>query len=46
MSQQNIETFMLFTFRGRKIVRMDSVLQRAEALEALGLSEQDTYAVS
>jgi ketosteroid isomerase-like protein len=31
--------FQLFTFRGGKIVRMESVMHEAEALEAAGLSE-------
>jgi ketosteroid isomerase-like protein len=31
--------FMLFTFRGEKIVRMESLMEEAEALEALGLSD-------
>jgi ketosteroid isomerase-like protein len=31
--------FMLFTFRGRKIVRIESVMGESEALEAVGLSE-------
>ncbi len=31
--------FILFTFRGRKIVRMESIVDEAEALEAAGLSE-------
>ena len=31
--------FMLFTLRGRRIVRMESILDEAEALEAVGLSE-------
>ena len=31
--------FQLFTFRGGKIVRMESVMGQAEALEAAGLSE-------
>jgi ketosteroid isomerase-like protein len=31
--------FQLFTFRGGKIVRMESVMSEAEALEAAGLSE-------
>ena len=31
--------FMLFTFRGTKIVRIEAILDRAEALEAAGLSE-------
>jgi ketosteroid isomerase-like protein len=35
----NLEFFMLFTFRGGKIVRLESVLNEAEALEAAGLSE-------
>ena len=30
---------MLFTFRGRKIVRMESIVDEGEALEAAGLSE-------
>jgi ketosteroid isomerase-like protein len=31
--------FMLFTFRGGKIVRIESILNTADALEAAGLSE-------
>ena len=31
--------FQLFTFRGQKIVRMESIMDEAEALEAVGLSE-------
>ena len=31
--------YMLFTLRGRKLVRMDSIVDEAEALEAAGLSE-------
>jgi ketosteroid isomerase-like protein len=34
-----IPFFTLFTFRGGKIVRMESVLDEAEAREAAGLSE-------
>jgi len=37
---------ILFTFRGGKIVRIDNVLRRAEALEAVGLSEQEAHAES
>ena len=33
------EFFMLFTFRGGKIVRIESVLNEREALKAAGLSE-------
>jgi hypothetical protein len=33
------EFFMLFTFRGAKIVRIESVLTESEALAAAGLSE-------
>jgi ketosteroid isomerase-like protein len=33
------EFFMLFTFRGGKIVRIESILERDDALEAAGLSE-------
>jgi hypothetical protein len=32
--------FMLFTFRGKKIVRIESIMSEGEALEAVGLSEQ------
>ena len=35
----DIPFFMLFTFRGKKIVRVDSMIEEAEALEAAGLSE-------
>jgi ketosteroid isomerase-like protein len=31
--------FMLFTFRAGKIVRIESILDRDQALEAAGLSE-------
>jgi uncharacterized protein len=31
--------FMLFTFRGGKIVRIESILERGQALEAAGLQE-------
>ena len=31
--------FMVFSFRGGKIVRMESILNRDDALEAAGLSE-------
>jgi ketosteroid isomerase-like protein len=31
--------FMLFTFRGGKIVRIESILERDEAIEAAGLRE-------
>ena len=34
-----LEHFMLFTFRGKKIVRWESVMSEADALEAVGLSE-------
>ena len=40
----DLKYFMLFTFRGEKIVRYDSVMHEPEALEALGLSEQDAHA--
>ena len=35
----DIPYFQLFTFRGGKIVRMESVMDEAEALEAAGLWE-------
>ena len=35
----DISYFLLFTFRGGKIVRMESVMGEGEALEAVGLSE-------
>src|SRR3954451_7446272 len=31
--------FMLFTFRGKKIVRLENAMDEREALEAVGLSE-------
>src|SRR6478736_922417 len=34
----DISYFMLFTFRGGKIMRMESIMGEAEALEAVGLS--------
>src|SRR6188472_2229638 len=36
--------FMLFTFRGRKIVRWEIVFHENEALGAVGRSEQDAHA--
>ena len=33
--------FMLFTFRGKKIVRLENLMDEGEALEAAGLLEQD-----
>jgi ketosteroid isomerase-like protein len=38
--------FMLFTFRGNKIVRMENVMDEAEALEAVGLPGQDAQSSS
>jgi hypothetical protein len=37
---------MLCTFRGGKVVRMEAVRDEGEALEAVGLSEQDVHADS
>jgi ketosteroid isomerase-like protein len=34
----DLEWFMLFTFRGSKIVRMEAVMEEAKALEAVGLA--------
>jgi ketosteroid isomerase-like protein len=31
--------FMLFTFRGKRIVRVESMIEKVQALEAAGLSE-------
>jgi ketosteroid isomerase-like protein len=36
-----VESFMLFTFRGPRIVRMEMMLDQNEALEAVGLSESE-----
>ena len=41
-----IPHFMLFTFRGNKIVRLETVMHKHEALKAVGLSEQDAHADS
>jgi ketosteroid isomerase-like protein len=35
----DLSYFMLFTFRGKKIVRLENVMDEGEAFEALGLSE-------
>ena len=35
----DISYFVLFTFRGGKIVRMESIMGEGEALEAVGLSD-------
>ena len=42
----DLSYFVLFTFRGGKIVRMESIMGEGEALEAVGLSEQDAHADS
>ena len=42
----DISYFMLFTFRGGKIVRMESIMGEDEALEAVGLAKQDAHADS
>ena len=39
-------SFQVFTFRARKVVRWDEFSERSEALEAVGLSEQDAHAGS
>ncbi len=31
--------YMLFSFRGRRIIRIETVIQEADALEAVGLDE-------
>ena len=38
--EAELRFFMLFTFRGSKIVRIETVLHEREALETVGLSEQ------
>ncbi len=37
--ESELASFMLFTFQGARIVRIDNVLEEKEALEAAGLSE-------
>ena len=36
----------LWTFRGSRVIRLESILSEKEALEAVGLSEQDAHADS
>jgi ketosteroid isomerase-like protein len=38
-AEGDLDFFVLYTFRGRRIVRIESILDRDEALEAAGLSE-------
>jgi ketosteroid isomerase-like protein len=38
-AEGELQYFMLFTFRGGKILRMESVREEEQALEAVGLSE-------
>jgi ketosteroid isomerase-like protein len=38
--------FTLWTFRSSKVIHLESFRERAEALEAVGLSEQDAHADS
>ena len=45
-NQGDLRYLMLFTFRGKKIVRIEIVMHEREALEAVGLSEQDAHADS
>ena len=42
----DLSYFVLFTFRGGKIVRMESIMGESEALQAVGLPEQDGHADS
>jgi ketosteroid isomerase-like protein len=37
--ESELASFMLFTFQGERIVRIDNVLEEKEALEAAGLRE-------
>jgi ketosteroid isomerase-like protein len=37
--ESELASFMLFTFQGRRIVRIDNILEEKEALEAAGLKE-------
>jgi ketosteroid isomerase-like protein len=37
--ETDVRSYMLFTFRGGRIVRIESILDEAEALEAAGLSQ-------
>ena len=41
-----IRYFEVWTFRGRSVLRIEQFRERAEALEAVGLSEQDAHADS
>jgi hypothetical protein len=38
--------FEVWTFRGRSVIRIEQLRERADALEAVGLSEQDAHADS
>jgi len=38
--------YQLWTFRGPSVIRIESVKERGDALEAVGLSEQDAHADS
>ena len=40
------QQFQVWTFRGRTVIRFEAFRERAEALEAVGLSEQDAHADS
>jgi ketosteroid isomerase-like protein len=42
----DLRYYMLFTFRGAKIIRIETIMHQGEALEAVGLSEQDAHADS
>jgi uncharacterized protein len=38
--------YQVWSFRGRKVIRLENFRERSEALEAVGLSEQDARADS
>ena len=38
-AESSVRFFMLFSFRGEKVIRYETVMHEAEALEAVGLSE-------
>ena len=45
-AESSVRFFMLFSFRGENVIRYEAVMREAQALEAVGLSEQDAHAES
>ena len=45
-AETRMRYFQVWSFRGGKVIRLENFVERSEALEAVGLSEQDAHADS